>query len=281
MPDIEVNGTRYHYRDQGQGAPLILLHGFTGCAASWSEISQPLEYERRTIAIDQPGHGQTIVLNNDRQHSMETIAGDILMIIEALNLEKPDLLGYSMGGRLALYLALLAQDQFHTLILESASPGLAASADQQERVQSDEHWAGILEKEGIESFVDQWEKLPIFASQNLLDFAKINKQRQNRLQNSPQGLAKSLRWQGTGRQPNLWPKLHALKIPTLLLAGALDRKYVAINQEMARLIPKAELLVFSASGHNIHLEHPRRFTKTIQRFLKAGNELAQAKEENK
>ncbi len=266
MPYIETKGSHYYYLDEGQGAPILMLHGFTGSSESWSEIINFFSDARRLIAIDLPGHGKT--RNENLPHTFESIASDIVTIIERLDLKPVDLIGYSMGGRLALFLALQYPEKFRSLILESASPGLATAVERAERITQDQKLIHLLETEPIEIFVDHWQSIPLFTSQTQLSSQKFEQQRQQRLNNSPHQLANSLRWMGTGRQPSLWSRLEELSLPTLLLAGALDKKYVAINERMLAKIPDARLHIFPSAGHNIHFEQPQAFMERVELFLK-------------
>ena len=198
---------------------------------------------------------------------MDAIAADIVDLLDQLALKRAHLLGYSMGGRLALYMALRYPARFRSLILESASPGLADATERAERRRRDQALADAIEAQGIQWFVEHWESLPLWASQAHLPPEILQAQRQQRLSNHPLGLANSLRGQGTGAQPNLWPQLPALQLPTLLLVGAADAKFLGINQAMAARLPRAQLQLIPAAGHNTHLENPPAFSRAVRSFL--------------
>src|SRR5207253_3632168 len=136
------------------------------------------------------------------------------------------LLGYSMGGRIALYTAF--SSFFRALILESASPGLADPGEREQRRLSDETLAASIERDGVPAFIERWENLPLFASQKTLPLDCREKLHQQRLQNSATGLAQSLRGVGTGVQQSLYAQLPTLNIPVLLIAGE-DRKSTRLN----------------------------------------------------
>jgi 2-succinyl-6-hydroxy-2,4-cyclohexadiene-1-carboxylate synthase len=283
MPQIMINGTKYNYLDQGRGqAPaLVLLHGFTGSSASWAEITEMIGGRRRTIAIDLPGHGRTESSNQIHHYRMESVAGDIIKLLHTLNVGEMDLLGYSMGGRLALYMAIHNPTCFKSLILECASPGLDSLNARQERVDNDEKLAKFIEAEGVAAFIEHWQKLPLFASQNNLDSKKLAQQHRRRLNNSAVGLANSLRGMSTGCQPSLWPELAGFRVPTLLMAGALDEKFVAISKQMVGKITDSRIEIFPGAGHNIHFEQPGEFLKAVQKFLNQRHQLAQTEKEHK
>lgn len=262
---ILQGGERHHPRQT-----LVLLHGFTGSAANWSALFPHLEEPgRRLIALDLLGHGQADAPADPARYSIEHCQTDILTLLNALEVagNQTILLGYSMGGRIALYTAL--SGFFRALILESASPGLACESEREQRRQSDETLAERIECEGVEAFIDFWEKLPLFASQDHLPPAARTALRTQRLNNRARGLANSLRGVGTGVQPALHTRLPALDLPTLLLAGELDPKFCQIARQMAPRIPRASLSIVPGSGHTVHLEQPAHFARLVNEFCDA------------
>lgn len=262
-----VNNLKYHYNLTGEGTPLVVLHGFTGSSENWWVHAQVFSKQFQVIAVDLPGHGKTESPEDADRYRMEQVAADVIDLIQQGSTPPVHLLGYSMGARLALYLAVHYPDAVQSLILESGSPGLADAAARAERVRQDEALAKRIEREGIEAFVDYWERIPLFASQQRLSAEQRQRLREQRLRNQPHGLANSLRGMGTGVQPSLWDKLSALHTPVLLLAGALDTKFVGIAKQMYDLLPDARLVVVPDAGHTIHLEAPAVFQSHILDFL--------------
>lgn len=246
---------------------LVLIHGFTGSTASWTPLFPALEASgRRLIALDMPGHGLTDAPDDPACYSIESSQAAILEVLAELGVRQNTavLLGYSMGGRIALYTAL--SGFFRALILESASPGLSDPVARAQRKQSDDELAERIEREGITAFVDDWEKLPLFASQSDLPLAVQATQRAQRLQNNPSGLANSLRGVGTGVQPALHQRLHELHLPVLLLAGELDPKFSQLARQMAARLPQAHLHIVAGAGHTIHLEQAALFLHLVEQF---------------
>lgn len=269
MNDVSVlaNGVRYHVAIAGEGDPIILLHGFTGSGENWSEIVNALKTAYRVITIDLLGHGKTEAPSEPERYRMEHAAADLDAILEHLGFGQFHLVGYSMGGRLALYTAWKYPMRFKSLTLESASPGLAAAAERAARVASDAVLAESILHGGVREFVERWETLPLFATQQGLSEEIRLRLRQQRLQNNPPGLANSLRGMGTGSQPSLWEHLPTLNLPLLLLAGELDTKFTQIAREMHRLLPESRLKLVPDAGHTIHLEQPGVFTRLLREFL--------------
>jgi len=271
---LSVNGIEMgallHGEARDARQTLVLLHGFTGSAAGWADLFPWLEApERRLIALDMLGHGQSDAPAEPARYAIERCRDDILAALAMLDVGAKEavLLGYSMGGRIALYTAF--SGFFRALILESASPGIADPLEREERRQSDDRLAQRIEDAGIEAFVDEWERLPLFASQRNLPAEARSALRRQRLSNRASGLANSLRGIGTGVQSALHEQLHALDLPILLLAGELDEKYCRIARQMTASLPRAQIEIVPAAGHAVHLEQPASFAGLVNEFCRA------------
>ena len=261
------SGRHYYAQVSGAGEAVLLLHGFSGDHASWSSLTEDLREKYQIIAPDILGHGASDAPRDAADYRMGAVAADIVDLLDQLSCRRCHLLGYSMGGRLALNLALSYPDRFSSLILESASPGLARAMERDARRQRDEALADKIEARGVDWFVDYWERLPLWASQARLPADVLAAQRTSRRRNRPVGLANSLRGMGGGAQPSHWIDLPRLQLPTLLIVGQADAKFVRINRAMARGIPRSTLEMISRAGHNTHLEDPAAFRQTVASFL--------------
>lgn len=269
MDYLPTNGITLHVEQAGAGPALLLLHGFTGSAASWRFLAGPLAAQRCLIAPDLIGHGQSDAPADPARYSFPHAVADLLALLDALGVAQADVLGYSLGGRLALALAAAAPARVRALVLESSSPGIASAAERQARAAADDALADAIERDGLAAFVERWERLPLWASQAALPIEARARLRAQRMQNRPHGLANSLRGMSVGRQPPLWARLPALGMPMLLLAGALDEKYCTIAQQMAAALPAARLAIVPEAGHTIHLERPDEFAGQVRTFLEA------------
>ncbi len=263
LPD----GVQLNVETAGAGQPLVLLHGFTGCAANWKSHAAFFARYFSTVAIDLLGHGDSSSPTDPARYRMERCVEDLIAVFDQLGLGRLGLLGYSMGGRVALQLAVAHPRRVKALILESASPGLLDADERRERIASDEALVYHLEHLGLISFVDYWEKLPLFASQAYLPDSTRAMLRRQRLRNNPRGLANSLRGLGLGVQPPLWAELPKLQLPTLLIAGALDEKFTVLARVMAKLIPAAQVALIPQTGHNAHLEQPEVYDRLVGEWL--------------
>jgi len=198
------------------------------------------------------------------RHSLEAVEGEI----DALAPGEPlDLVGYSMGGRLALAYAVRNPGRVRRLVLESASPGLATEEARATRRDADDALALRLERDGMAAFVDHWESLPLFASQRALPEEVRTRRRAERLRNHPASLAASLRCLGTGNMPSYWGSLPRLGVPVLVLVGGLDRKFTDVGGRMADALPDATLAVVPDAGHTVHLERPEAWLEAVVPFL--------------
>jgi 2-succinyl-6-hydroxy-2,4-cyclohexadiene-1-carboxylate synthase len=175
-----------------------------------------------------------------------------------------------MGGRLALAGAVLRPSRVSSLILESASPGLAGEGERRGRTRADEALAEGILRGGMEAFVDQWMGLPLFATQGKLPPHVRAATRERKLRNRPEALAACLRGMGTGAQPSFWEALPNIDIPTLLLAGEEDQKFTQVARNMAEGIPGAELRLMPKAGHAIHLENPFAWLAAVLTFRPSG-----------
>ena len=265
----KINGETYHAARHGSPSlpPLLLLHGFTGSVANWQPHLAAFTSHFQVITVDILGHGRSTSPSDPNRYTLPHVAADIIALLDGYAIENSALLGYSMGGRLALFLACHYPERFSHLILESSSPGLATEAERTERRHRDDTLATWIETNGIEAFVRRWESLPLWASQQQLPEDVRQQLRQQRLQNNAFGLANSLRGMGTGAQPSLWQKLPALILPTLLIVGELDTKFVTNNQQMMSQLNNGRLHIIPQAGHTVHLERPLKFQHFVKQFL--------------
>lgn len=255
--------TTYDYEISGEGPPVVLLHGFTGSKKTWAHLRGLLHDEFKVITIDLPGHGQTSL----SPKTMDQCCNDLVQLLSFLNVDQTHIIGYSMGGRVALSFAMRYPQYVQSLVLESASPGLKRENDRKERIANDERLATKMEQEGIVQFVNFWEDIPLFATQKRLPMDVQQTIRNERLSQQVEGLSNSLRNMGTGKQPTWWEQLHHLTCETLLIVGEHDHKFVTINEQMEKKIKQASLVVVSDAGHAIHVEQPDFFGKLVISFL--------------
>lgn len=242
---------------------LVFLHGFLGSHRDFIHLSIELNQSKfnpySCLLLDLPGHGESLGLP-DRAYTLQGSAEVILDTLDHLKIDRPILYGYSMGGRLALYLALRWPDRFSSFFLESTSPGLATTAEQSDRREQDKRRAQFIQADFPE-FLNKWYQADLFKS--LKTNHSFPELLDRRHQNDPDELARSLINMGTGSQPSLWSKLPQAKIPLHLIVGTADQKFCAINQKMQQICPTAQLHQIADIGHNLHIEAPDAIVKII------------------
>jgi 2-succinyl-6-hydroxy-2,4-cyclohexadiene-1-carboxylate synthase len=264
---VELNELEFHVHVDGQGPPLLVLHGFTGSVRSWEDIRPRLARIAQVIAIDLIGHGESASPPSSSRYTLEWCARDLLRLLDQLQLPQVDLLGYSMGGRVALHFALAARTRIRHLILESASPGIEDAAERGRRAESDAALAERILANGIEAFVAEWEQQPLLALQPHVPEAIRQRQRALRLLNNPTGLANSLLGMGAAQQVPLWSRLGELDMPVQLIVGQADARYVGLAERMRQSLPRAELAVLPMAGHTAHLDQPEGFLRIVEQTL--------------
>lgn len=237
---------------------LLLLHGFAGSRDAWAAHAPGLGSALEVIAVDLPGHGA-----NPEAASVEATAD---ALARQLGGRRVHVLGYSLGARVALVLAIAHPAILSRLVLESPSAGLADESERCARRRADERLADDLEREGIEAFVDRWERSPVLASHAALDPAVAARQRAIRLAQDPHGLAGSLRLAGQGAMAPLHDRLAGIRSPTLVIAGSRDPARPRA-EVVAAGIPGARLAVVEGAGHTPHLERPDAFRRLVTDFL--------------
>ena len=267
---IRINDVLYSYNICGEGEPLLLLHGFTGSKNTWNECIECWSQSFQVITIDLLGHGETESPKDPKRYQMEQACLDLKTLLDQLEIKSVNLLGYSMGGRLALSFACLYPQYVNLLLLESTSPGLKTESERVERIKNDQKLADMIQKKGLLTFINYWERIPLFESQNKLPEHIRQKVRLERENQNPLGLINSLLGMGTGMQPSWWDNLSNLKLPVLILVGELDEKFYKIGLEMEKLLPNASLVKFNGAGHAIHLEQAEKFGTIVKEFIKGG-----------
>ncbi len=232
---------------------LIFLHGFTNTGRSWDPVIAALGERYTALAPDIRGHGSA---SERAPVTLQAVIGDVAALADG----RFTLVGYSMGGRIALHVALALPERVERLVLIGASPGLGDAAERAARRQADERLANEVEAMSLDAFARRWAETPVLASQP----AGVREAAQrDRLRNSPAGLARALRGLGTGALPSLWERLAELQMPVALVVGERDRKFRAIAEEMAPAISRAEIVVLADAGHAAHLEAPEAVAETI------------------
>ncbi|GKV69418.1 putative 2-succinyl-6-hydroxy-2,4-cyclohexadiene-1-carboxylate synthase [Sporosarcina sp. NCCP-2716] len=245
---------------------IVMLHGFTGSTATWRTLAEELQDRYYVVLFDLWGHGRSSVPPDLAAYAMEQQTADLEQAVTALGLERFLLIGYSMGGRVAIGFSAAYPERISGLLLESASPGLREELEQVQRRRNDSRLAERLRREPLERFIDYWQGIPLFSTQRLMAAAVQDAVRQERLHQKPEGLANSLEGIGTGSQPSYWDTLPELRFPVLLVTGTLDVKFTKLAEKMEQLLPNAGRKGVEDAGHAVHVEKPEEFATIVKSF---------------
>jgi 2-succinyl-6-hydroxy-2,4-cyclohexadiene-1-carboxylate synthase len=264
---LESGDARLSYFVAGEGPPVTLLHGFTQSGRSWREVIAYMPEGWRWIVPDLRGHGETQI-GHGATCSMEACAEDLVRLWDELGVERSHLVGYSMGGRLALHVAARHPDRLLSLLTVGAHAGLEEEAREGRR-RGDEALAERVEKDGIEAFVNYWGSLPLFAGIERRGPAYAAEVRAERLRNHVAGLACSLRGMGAGAMQPLWDDLRSIDFPCTFVAGQLDHGYVASARRLASSVPDGRVEIVPRAGHAVQQERPDAFARVLASHLNA------------
>ena len=291
---MRVQGMRWTVRVAGRGRPVLFLHGFTGSGLSWTGIAG-LGGHCRAIVPDLPGHGGTgweadpgpalagtgrsaaeagpaptgpseVLPDRRPRASVERTADDLAAIVGRLGAGRVDVVGYSMGARIALRLAISHPHAVRRLVLEAPSAGIADPEERARRHAADVEQARLAVSEGIPAFAARWEAEPVLAGEAGLDTEARRRQAAIRRSNAPLGLAASLVYGGQGAMEPLQERLAGVAAPTLVVIGV-DDPARARGEEVAAAIPGARLILVEGAGHAPHIERPERFRTLVLDFL--------------
>ena len=259
-----------HAEVTGTGPALLALHGFTGSVGALTPIIGPLSERHTVVAVDLPGHGRTGAVEQPTDYRFDDTVDSVAAVLDRLGHDRIDVVGYSMGGRIGLGLAVRHPDRVKKIVLIGGSAGVAGNAQRAARRRVDDRLANDLLERGIEWFVDYWMGLPLFASQSRLGANALAEVRRQRLENDERGLAGSLRGAGVGNQPSLWQDLGRVEGAVLLIVGDEDAWFRSLAVRMAAGLRDATIAVIPDAGHACHLENPEDTLAAVSGFLSPG-----------
>jgi 2-succinyl-6-hydroxy-2,4-cyclohexadiene-1-carboxylate synthase len=247
---------RLHAEREGDGPPVVLVHGFTQTRNCWGPLAEDLRSDHTVVRIDAPGHGRSASVAAGLRAGSKLIAdqgGDATY------------LGYSMGGRYLVHVALAHPRRVRGLVLVGATAGIDDSAERAARAEADRANARRVREMGTTRFVEWWVDRPMFVG-----IPPEHRFLEERAENTVAGLEGSLLRAGTGSQEPTWRLLHRLEMPVLVVAGAYDDKYAGLGERMVGCIgDNATLALVPGAGHAAHLEQPATFVGLVRPWLRA------------
>src|SRR5574338_222849 len=268
---LDVNGVKLNLeslREIDKSKDYILfLHGFTGCAEDWFPVFEQIPDKYNCLALDIIGHGKSDAPGSSMHYSIDSIMSQIKYVKDHLTQNKIFLLGYSMGGRIALTYASMYPEDVKGLILEASSAGIKNDEERQKRYEEDLKLAEFIETHTMEEFIEMWHDQEIFNTQRRFSNEKLKKIKKKKASGSKTGYANILKEFSTGIMPPVHDKLKKIPLKVLLITGDLDTKFTGINARLAKRFFKAKHKIVRNSGHNTHLEEPKRFIEIVLNYL--------------
>jgi 2-succinyl-6-hydroxy-2,4-cyclohexadiene-1-carboxylate synthase len=259
------------------------MHGFLGSSRDWLKIISDLSSDYYCLAVDLPGHGKSVIPSvklpryceersdeaisiNYSELNLHNAAFGLNAFLKQFDLISPVLIGYSMGGRIALHMLKLDEIYWHGAVLESTSPGIENLADRAIRLKQDFALATRLEEDDFNQFLEEWYQQPLFSGfVKVPDFKQILIHRQK---NNPGQIAAALKAFSTGTQKSFWHKLKKFEIPIMLISGSNDEKYCNITKRISASSPIIKTRIIQGSGHVVHAEKLQKFSMILSKFLK-------------
>ncbi len=268
---VTADGTTLGVRNiGGEGNPIVALHGFTGNGPTMQPLIEAVRGGRPALLVDCIGHGASDAPTYLEPYSMNSVVDQMLSVIGQQPPGSVHLVGYSLGGRIALSMAARAPWYFASLTILSATPGLLDPTERAARYDADQALADRIDSFGVEAFCDWWLDMPMFTPMIAgLDDEQLAATRAQRNSSTAVGLANSLRGTGTGSMPPVWPRLNSLRSPLLTVAGALDATYVDIAERTADAAPFGRSALVPAAGHALHVENPDAVSRVVGDFLES------------
>lgn len=245
------------------GPALVCLHGFLGSGRDWIPLAQELQRLRPDIQIllpDLPGHGESVTI------PPQNFTARLCETLDAAQISRAALAGYSLGGRLALAAAIEHPQRFPAFIGISTTAGIENPNERITRCEADAKLARRLREESFESFLRDWWSLPTFESPQKTPADEFLV---SRLTQNPAALAEVLETWSPGVLPSLWKELSTYPGSAMLLAGEFDGKYLLLARRMAEAFRSAKTQILPACGHRLLEEAPLELARAVVEFLPA------------
>ena len=261
MPFAHANGLQLHYREAGDGFPIVLVHGYTGNSRNWALTIPALRQRFRTISVDLRGHGHSDKPARPQDYTLESLAGDVHALVRHLGLRECYLAGHSMGGYVAQHLALREPEPFRALVLVDTAAEAPDGMRTQERARLEE----IARTQGMEAVFEERLRIDPQAAQLRAQPQFLEKWREQFLLTSVEAYLYCAS-QAMGHKP-LLDELPAIKIPTLIICGENDEPFLGPSRRIHERIPSSQLEIIAGAGHGPQMEKPAEFNRLLTEFL--------------
>lgn len=233
---------------------IVWLHGFLGDGHEWDELAASFVHPQ--LFIDLPGHGGSRGMTSSGFAQTNRLLRNTLL---NYNILRYWLVGYSLGGRIAMYHASRKNTGLRGLVVEGAHPGLRTKQERRERREADARWARRFSDEPLARVLDAWYRQPVFASLSATQRAALIARRRD---NQPDALAGMLSATSLCRQPDLRGRLSTLTVPFHAICGVKDQRFQNVAAST-----QAQIHTIPAAGHNAHRENPQAFCACLHSIL--------------
>ena len=272
MPTAIVNGIDIHYREAGEGFPVVLVHGFTGNSRNWALTVPALRERFRTLSVDLRGHGLSAKPTGEGDYTADLMASDVRALLGQLGISECYLVGHSMGGMVAQTFILAHPEIVRALVLVDTAAELPKTVLQAERVRERERLIEIARKYGMGAAFDEQLRLNPMRERLEANPAFVRTWREQFLMTSVDAY---VHWEhGLARRPSLLRDLGVVRAPTLIICGDVDEPFIEPSQQMHQAILGSELAMITGAGHSPQLEAHEKFNEILTGFLTRVHEAA-------
>jgi len=272
MPTAIVNGIDIHYREAGEGFPVVLVHGFTGNSRNWALTVPALRERFRTVSVDLRGHGLSAKPTEEEDYTADLMASDVRALLGQLGISECYLVGHSMGGMVAQTFILAHPEIVRALVLVDTAAELPKTVLQAERVRERERLIEIARKYGMGAAFDEQLRLNPMRERLEANPAFVRTWREQFLMTSVDAY---VHWEhGLARRPSLLRDLGVVRAPTLIICGDVDEPFIEPSQQMHQAILGSELAMITGAGHSPQLEAHEKFNEILTGFLTRVHEAA-------
>jgi len=265
---VEFSGVKINVRQWGSPSATrgtIALHGFTGSGEDFAALADRLGCP--FVAIDFVGHGSSDSPANTEPYTINFAMDIVAEVVRRLGWKSVDLLGYSMGGRVALSIFAQNPDWLLSLTVVGAHAGIEDESERKKRAAHDELLASRILEIGVDQFSDEWEQVPILLSQARIPEPVLSGLRSRRRENDSNGLASSLRGMGSGVMPPVWQSLKESSAPAVFVTGSMDHKFTLLAVELVKSVQSGRRVTLEGAGHTAHLERPDDFLRLMRSIV--------------
>jgi pimeloyl-ACP methyl ester carboxylesterase len=248
MPYLDRDGVRIYYEESGSGPAVLLTHGYSASARMWRGQMEALSDRYHLIALDMRGHDRSDSPEDPSRYTHEATVADMGAVLDACGANRAVIGGLSLGGFMSLAFHLAHPQRVIALMLFDTGPGYKKDGPRDEWNKLAGSMARAFEKQGLTALGAGAE---VMAAHH----------------RSAQGLAHAARGMLAQKNAGVIESLPAIRVPTLVLAGAADTQFLPATDYMGAKIPGAEKIILKDAGHAANIDQPDAFNAAVRSFL--------------